>query len=127
MIVYCCADLIFATKISSTAETLGVPTRPSRNAEMLRKRLERVDDGKLNEPVTAVFVDLDLEAVGLAMIEQVKAFDKSIPVVAFGAHVATEILQGAKDRGAEFVMPRGSFTANLPALLERFGKGATNS
>jgi hypothetical protein len=121
MIVYACQDLIFATKIRSTAEALGVPSRPARDAEALRKRLERVDDGKLNEPVTGVMIDLDLGETGLALLRQVKARDATIPVVAFGSHVATEILQAARADGADFVMPRSAFTASLPALLERFG------
>src|SRR5690606_11822589 len=85
MIVYCCADLIFATKIRGTAEALGLPTRPVRNAEMLDARLQRVDDGKANEPVTALFLDLDTGEDGLLLIDRVKAFDPAIPVLAFGS------------------------------------------
>lgn len=124
MIVYCCNDLIFATKIRATAEHLGVPARPARDAEAMRRRLEQIDDGKLNEPVTGVFIDLDLGETGLALITQVKAHDSAIPIVAFGAHVATEILAAAREQGAQFVMPRGAFTANLPDILKRFGGGA---
>lgn len=121
MIVYCCADLIFSTKIRSTADALGATTRPVRDAEMLRKRLDRVDDGKPNDPVTALMLDLDTGDAGLTMIEQVKAHDAAIPVVAFGSHVATELLHDARQRGADFVMPRSQFTASLPDLVQRFG------
>ena len=121
MVVYCCADLIFATKIRSTAEALGVPARPVRNEEMLRLRLEQGDDGKVNEPVTGLLIDLETGETGLALIDLAKAHQASIPVIAFGAHVATELLHAARERGADFVMPRGQFTANLPTILERFG------
>jgi len=123
MIVYCSQDLIFATKIRSTAESLGVPSRPIRNASALDKRLNQVDDGKLNDPVTGVLIDLEMGPTGLDLIDQTKKHNADIPVIAFGSHVATQTLQAAHDRGADFVMPRSQFTANLPALLERFGGG----
>ena len=59
MIVYCCADLIFSTKVASTCEALGVVSRPARDVGMLRKRLDRVEDGKANGAVAAVMVDLE--------------------------------------------------------------------
>ena len=121
MVVYCCQDLIFATKIRSTAESLGVTTRPVRDATMLENRFDRIDDGKPHDPVTALMVDLDTGQEGLALLEQAKRHDPNLPVVAFGAHVATELLQAARDRGADFVLPRSAFTARLPELLRRFG------
>ncbi len=124
MIVYACSDLIFSTRIRAGAEALGVPSRPARNADALQRRLERVEDGKLNDPVTALLVDLDLGDAGLDLIGQTKAHDPAIPVVAFGSHVATEILAGARQRGADFVMARSAFVANLNDILQRFG-GAT--
>ena len=120
MVIYCCHDLIFATKIRSTAETLGVPTRPARDVEALRNRLDCVDDGKLNEPVTAVLIDLELGELGLELLDTVKAHATEAPVVVFGSHVAKQILQIAHDRGADFVMPRSQFHTNLPAILDRF-------
>ena len=120
MVIYCCRDLIFATKIRSTAEALGVPSRPARDKEALRSRLECVDDGKLNEPVTGVLIDLEMGETGLELLELIKTHDANIPVVAFGSHVATQTLQAAHDRGADFVMPRSQFHATLPTILERF-------
>ncbi len=119
MIVYACADLIFATKVRSTADALNLPSRPTRDAAALAKRLERIDDGRCNDPVTGLVIDLDIGDDGLTLIDQAKAFDAGIPVVAFGSHVATEVLQAAHDRGADFVMPRSHFTANLPSILQR--------
>jgi CheY-like chemotaxis protein len=124
MIVYCCADLIFATKVRSTAESLGIVTRPVRDADMLQKRLDRVDDGKANEPVTGLIVDLDTGAAGLDMIDQVRAHDAGIPVVAFGSHVAADQLNAARARGANPVLPRSAFTARLPELLQAMNNPA---
>jgi CheY-like chemotaxis protein len=120
MVVYCCADLIFATKVRSTAESLGVTTRPVRDAAMLQKRLDRVDDGKCNDAMTGVLIDLDVPE-GPDLIRQIKRSSPQVPVVAFGAHVATAVLDAARDAGADAVMARGAFTAQLPELLRRLG------
>ena len=124
MIVYCCTDLIFATKIGSTAQVLGVPARPTRDIAALTKRLNCVEDGRINEPVTGVMVDLELGTSALQMLRQVKEHDAEIPVIAFGSHVATDVLQEAREGGADYVMPRSQFTVELPELLRRYG-GAT--
>ena len=121
MIVYSCQDLIFATKIRSTAEALDLPSRPARNSDALQRRLDQIDDGKINEPVSVVLIDLDLGDVGLDHIQQVKTHDANIPVIAFGSHVETQRLGDAKQRGADFVMPRSTFTTNLTEMLQRFG------
>ncbi|WP_432800153.1 hypothetical protein [Poriferisphaera sp. WC338] len=119
MLIYCCNDLIFATKIRSTADALDVVTRPVRNTDMLRARLDQIEDGKPNDPVTAFFLDLDTGDAGLQMLDLIKSHSPSIPVTAFGSHVAAELLQEAKARGADFVMPRSAFTATLPDLISR--------
>lgn len=117
MIVYACSDLIFATRIGSTAEALGIVTRPTRDADKLAARLDRVEDGKANDPVDAVLVDLDLGDAGIALIRQAVEHPSEPVVIAFGAHVATELLQQAAEAGAK-VMTRGSFTGQLPQLLQ---------
>lgn len=124
MIIYRCADLLFATKVRSTADALGVPARPVRNPDMLQKRLDQVDDGKANGPVTGALIGLDDEAAGqeaAKLIRQVKAFDPSIPVIAFAGHVETEALRAGADAGADRVMTNGQFTQSLPALLQELG------
>ncbi len=127
MIVYCCPDLLFATKIRSTAEALGLTSRPARDAQTLQNRLNRVDDGKGNGAVSGVVVDLDLGELGLAMVEQAKRHDPGLLVVAYGSHVAVDALQAARKRGADFVMPRGALAANLPAMLERLAGGGDST
>jgi hypothetical protein len=121
MIVACCTDLIFATKIRSTAAHLGIPFRPANSKAAIADRLHRVSDGKLNEPVTGVLVDLDMGETALAVIEEVKGHWPGVTVVAFGSHVAVEVLQAARERGCDVVMPRSQFTAKLPELLTKYG------
>jgi len=127
MLIYACADLLFATRVRAAAEDAGVVSRPARDAAMLDARLDRVDDGKPNGPVTGVIVDLDLGDDGLALIERAKAHAEPPPVVAFGSHVAVDVLHAARERGADFVLPRSAFVAELPELVRRLGgpSGAT--
>ncbi len=121
MVIYCCPDLIFATKIRATADALGVITRPARDAQALQNRLEQVPDGRANDPVTGVMIDLDLGDDALAFIQQVKRHDAAIPVIAYGSHVLVEQLAAAREAGANDVLTRGRFTAELPRLLQTMG------
>lgn len=119
MIVYCCADLIFATKIKGTCDALGVVSRPARDAAMLQKRLDRVEDGKPNNAVAAVLVDLDLGDTALPLIEQCKSHENPPTVLAWGPHVLVDMLKKAQQAGADEVLTRGNFTANLPAIVQQ--------
>ncbi|MEQ9454131.1 MAG: hypothetical protein RLN76_06005 [Phycisphaeraceae bacterium] len=120
MIVYACADLIFATKIRATAEALGIVSRPARDSEKLQARLDRVDDGKPNGAVKAVLIDLDLGQDALPLIRLSVNHPAQPVVVAFGAHVAVDLLRAAAEAGADPVMARGAFTGQLPDLLQRW-------
>jgi len=117
MIVYCCSDLIFATKIHSTADAVGVVCRPARDEAALQARLECVDDGKAHDPVDAVIVDLTMGEPGLNLIRVAKVHEAKPQVVAFAPHVEVRMLQAAEELGADQVMPRGAFASQLPQLL----------
>ncbi|QQE11826.1 hypothetical protein JD969_20510 [Planctomycetota bacterium] len=90
---------------------------------MMQKRIDLVDDGKPNHPVSGLLLDLETGEDGLELLDMLKAAMPEVPVTAFGPHVAVEMLQEARDRGADFVMPRSAFVATLPEMLERM-KGA---
>lgn len=117
MIVYCCADLIFATKVRSTCDALSAVARPARNRDMLQKRLDQVDDGKPNDAVKLLLIDLDIGEPALELIRQARSHDATLPIIAWGPHVAVDLLQQASQAGASEVMTRGSFTAKLPAII----------
>ncbi|MEM6553149.1 MAG: hypothetical protein AAF750_13610 [Planctomycetota bacterium] len=122
MLIYCCADLIFATRVRAAAEDANLTSRPVRNPDMLAARLNQIDDGKPNAPVSLFIADLE-NPESLNLITQLRAWETDqpehapIPVVAFGPHVMTDALQAASDAGATRVMTRGSFTSALPTLL----------
>ncbi|MFW6045661.1 MAG: hypothetical protein ACOC8O_02255, partial [Natronomonas sp.] len=84
-------------------------------AWLCHRKLDRVDDGKANEPVRAVMIDLELGEAGLGLIRQAKQHAGAPAVIAFGSHVAKEVLDAARNAGADQVLPRSAFTTKLPA------------
>jgi len=116
MIAYQAADLIWAVKIKKNAGALGLACRPVRSTAML---LDRLGDSA----VTALIVDLDDANLALDLIRIVREHDATpgaspIRVLAFGPHVAVELLQRARDAGADEVMPRGALNRSLPDILQ---------
>jgi hypothetical protein len=118
LILYCAADLIWATRIKSTADAIGVPCRPVRSVEMLEARLADSD-------VRAVILDLENPETAMAILRVLRGSPDSpardpsggITIVAFGPHVAVELFQQAKAAGADRVQARGAFDRGLPELL----------
>lgn len=125
MILYLAADLIWASKIKATADSLGLACRPVRNLEMLEARLADSD-------VKALVVDLDVPEMAIGMVGRVKGQrgkgadgQREIRVLAFGPHVAREALAAAQAAGADEVMTRGGFDHNMDQILLRLGARAT--
>ncbi len=121
MILYVCADLLWATRIKSTAEAIGLAARPVRSLEMLEARLADSD-------VRALVVDLETQALGLDLIRRLRGADatdahRAIRVLAFGPHVMTERFAEARDVGADRAIARGGFAANLPDTLRALDEG----
>lgn len=119
MIVYLAADLIWATRIKSTAEAIGVEARPVRSIDMLEARLADSD-------ISALIVDLDSAEAALGLVGRLKGPDadashRRIRVVAFGPHVHKELFDEARQAGADEVLTRGAFDHNLPEILLHLG------
>lgn len=110
MILYCTADLIFATRIRSTAEAIGVPARPARTPERLRELV-------VEESVNAILVDLDAGEVAIDLIKTAANLSPPLPSLAFGPHVNLDAFEKAQRAGASQVMARGRFAEQLPDLL----------
>ena len=119
MLVYACNDLLFASKIQAATRAAGVVSRPARSGEMLTARLDRVDDGKANATVAAVWVDLEREDA-LDLVALAAGHAARPRVLAFGPHVEVERLRAAADAGAE-VLTRGRFVGELEARMAAVG------
>jgi hypothetical protein len=124
MILYHAADLLWGTRIRSTAESLGIPARPVRSLEMLQARL--AESPPL--PIRGVVVDLDGGDAAMALIAHLRrpdatATERTIRIIAWGPHVEVEKLRAAKQAGADAVMARGAFARSLPRILRELEEG----
>ncbi len=123
MILFHCADLLWATRVKLAAEDLGILARPVRTMEMLEARLADSD-------IHGLIVDLESGALGIELIERVVglgegswAGDNEIRVVAYGPHVAEEALEAAREAGAWRVLARGAFANGLGGILRELEAG----
>jgi DNA-binding NarL/FixJ family response regulator len=104
-------DLIFSTKVFSTARALQVEIVGARTAEVIAQRLEA-------EPIELVIVDLNAETLDpIAAIRQIKGHAKAPKVLAFLSHVQVELGQQAREAGADQVMARSGFVVALPGIV----------
>jgi hypothetical protein len=110
-LLYHGADLMWMTKLRSSAEALGIPVRAVRSVEMLEARLA-------DTPVGGLIVDLDAPEVALALIERAAKADPPVRIAAFGPHVEVERFAQAKAAGAQQVMARGALAARMEAVLK---------
>ena len=109
-VILVATDLIFVTKITSTAAALCCPMSVVRDGESLATAL---DAG-----VSTCLVDLDAASPDpLAAIESAAKHQPRPTVIAFGPHVDTERLEAARSRGADSVLPRSVFVNRLTDLL----------
>ncbi len=112
-------DLIFATKIGGTARSLGVPLSIVRS-------LEALTAGAAGHQLA--LIDLNAEGVDtVAAVRACKAAEPAPFVIAYLSHVQTDLAAAAREAGADLVLPRSRFSAELPELLkDRASESAPN-
>lgn len=106
-------DLLFKSKISETAETLGIEASFPRSSKKLL--------GALRESPPDLLV-LDLNSARfepLELLRTVKSDDatKDVTTVGFLSHVQKDLAVAAKKAGCDKVMARSAFTKDLPKIL----------
>jgi hypothetical protein len=111
MVLYLAADLLWASRVKATAESVGVAARPVRNLEMLRARLA-------DSPVRGLLLDLDVAEMAMEMVRAMRGGvcgggdsgpgldggldpERRVTLVAFGPHVAVEAFRAIKAAGAD--------------------------
>jgi CheY-like chemotaxis protein len=111
-----CDDLMFSSRITGTARSLGLQARVCRTP---------VDVQALAAAERVACAIVDLHHPGLDVASFVAALKERGPItiVGFGSHVAADLLQAARAGGCDVVLPRSQFVQMLPtALAEWFGQ-----
>jgi hypothetical protein len=102
-------DLIFETKIRSTAQTMGIETTVVRSPAALSAELDGIRPSLLVVDLNTAGVD----AVAAGNVHSPRPY-----IVAFVSHVEQDLAKQAAEAGADQVMPRSRFTAELPRILQ---------
>ena len=106
-------DLLFRSKISETAEQLGIEaTFPRSPKKLVEQAVQSPPD---------LFV-LDLNSMRLEPLELLKRLKSdetlsNIPVVGFLSHVQKDLASAARELRCDRVMARSAFTKELPKIL----------
>jgi PleD family two-component response regulator len=113
MILAVLDDLMFTSKIKTTANQLGVTVAFARSADAalaeMRKARPSLVVFDLNNPRT--------DPLGiLARMKQDPAL-ASVRTIGYASHVQTDVIIAARDAGVDDVMARSAFTEHLAAIL----------
>jgi len=112
-----CDDLMFASRISATARSLGLTVRTVRTSADLEQLAVK------EKPCCVI---LDLANAGLAIADVVPRLrpEGGLPlIVAYGSHVDAAGLNAARHAGCDVVLPRSKFVEDLAAALPRWWAG----
>src|SRR2546421_8760311 len=115
MILAVLDDLMFTSKIKTTATQLGVAVTFARSAESALVQMQAAAP-------SLVILDLNnarANPIGLiASMKQIPAL-ASIPTVGYVSHVNTDIIIAARNGGVDEVLARSAFAARLGEILSR--------
>jgi CheY-like chemotaxis protein len=106
-------DLLFKSKISETASTLGVEATFPRSPEKL---LEAIHES----PPDLLILDLNSARFKpLTLLQTVRAdgATREVPTVGFLSHVQKDLAVAAREAGCDRIVARSAFTRDLPQIL----------
>ena len=107
-------DLIFSTKVTSTARALGLEVTAAAD-------LGKVAELCRDQRPGCVFIDLGVPDLDItAAVAQLRSAAEAVPTVAYGSHVDKDRLDAARAAGCDEVLPRSRFSSELPAWLRRY-------
>jgi PleD family two-component response regulator len=113
MILAAVDDLLFSSKIRTTARQAGV------DLVFARTPAEILTQARALKPRLVIF---DLNSPKVDPINTVSALRRDpdlreLPTMGFVSHVDTELILLARQAGVDEVMARSAFAANLPKIL----------
>jgi CheY-like chemotaxis protein len=113
MILAVLDDLMFTSKIRTTASQLGVAVTFARSAAAalaeMRKSAPALVILDLNNPRT--------NPLGIVSSMKQDPALASIPTIGYASHVQTDVIAAARQAGVGEVMARSAFTQQLPAIM----------
>jgi CheY-like chemotaxis protein len=112
-------DLMFTSKIKTTAGQLGVPVT------FARSRDAALTEMRSATPALVIFDLNALRTDPLGIVAQMRADPAlaGVPTLGFVSHVQTDTIAAARGAGIGEVLARSAFTQQLPEILQRGGSG----
>jgi DNA-binding NarL/FixJ family response regulator len=112
-------DMIFSSRITGTARSLGLRVSAVKSVEDLIS-LAR------NHIPACVIIDLSHPGLQVSeLIPELKEACSSMPrMIAYGSHVDAATLHAAREAGCDVVLPRSQFVENLPHELAAWMKAS---
>ena len=106
-------DLMFGSKIKSTATQLGVTVAFARSSDAALTAM------RTNAPTLVIFDLNSARTDPLGTVAAMKADEAlaSIPTIGFASHVLVDVIDAARAAGVDNVLARSAFTMQLPDLL----------
>jgi len=114
MVLAAVDDLMFSSRISTTAKAVGVPLQFTRSVEAV------LAGARATPPPHLIVLDLNSARIRpLEVIAALKADPTlaAIPLVGFVSHVDTTTIEAARAAGIDRVMARSAFVEQLPTLI----------
>ena len=113
MILAAVDDLLFRSKIRTTAKLAGV------ELTFARTPAEILDQSRTLKPALVIF---DLNSAKAEPIETIAAMKNdpalaSVRTLGFVSHVHTDLIEAARTAGIDDVMARSAFAGNLAEIL----------
>jgi PleD family two-component response regulator len=113
MILAILDDLMFTSKIRTTASQLGVAVAFARSADAALAEMRK-------SPPSLVILDLNnprTDPLGIVSAMKADATLASIPTVGYASHVQIDVINAARQAGVGDVMARSAFTQQLATIL----------
>ena len=111
MVVVLSGDLFFGMRIRTTLKGMGFAGTIVTDADAFDRAIGEAG-------VLLGIVDFNRPIAW----EAVAPRERAVPVSAFGAHTDVDGFRAAKEAGVARVISNGSFSEQLPALLERYAR-----
>src|SRR5262249_27249119 len=115
MILAVLDDLMFTSKIKTTAQQLGVAVAFARSADAALTEMRKA-------PPSLVILDLNnarTDPLGIVTAMKAEPDLASIPTVGYASHVQTDVVTAARHAGVGRVMARARLPQQLADILRR--------